>query len=335
MEITIRMSVVLALAGVEGSVSQIDNNYVLDLESFETRSERSAAWTNWIPNAFPGLSVQKLTDMESIGLVQMVQFGPARVYSIIQSSQLLRNHADQVPEPRHTAGCIYQKSGRSEFRTHEGSIQLTPGAMVMADGGADFQIESIGMTQTYVVNFPRAIVMERATQKFPSSGLFISQDTPLLGYLVCLIEHGLQEKSRLGSAQKIGVFNALFELFVAMPSAEYTRQSNTHWRVKQAIERIHTHASDPLLNANTIAEEQNISRRRLDQIFRKEIDSTISFQISERRLILAAGMLCDQSKRDLSITAVAYASGFEDSSHFSRAFKLRFGVAPRQWRAKA
>jgi AraC family transcriptional activator of tynA and feaB len=34
----------------------------------------------------------------------------------------------------------------------------------------------------------------------------------------------------------------------------------------------------------------------------------------------------------LNISEIAYAWGFNDLSHFNRAFRARFGMTPREWR---
>jgi len=34
----------------------------------------------------------------------------------------------------------------------------------------------------------------------------------------------------------------------------------------------------------------------------------------------------------MTITQIALAAGFEDTSHFTRAFKKRYDVSPSQWR---
>jgi AraC-like DNA-binding protein len=43
-------------------------------------------------------------------------------------------------------------------------------------------------------------------------------------------------------------------------------------------------------------------------------------------------MLADPRQAGRSVTDIAFTVGFKDSSHFSRAFKDRYGVGPRGYR---
>jgi AraC-like DNA-binding protein len=50
----------------------------------------------------------------------------------------------------------------------------------------------------------------------------------------------------------------------------------------------------------------------------------------ESRLMLAADMLRRGDKGRVQISDIAYRCGFSTPAHFSRAFKHRYGVSPRE-----
>lgn len=54
--------------------------------------------------------------------------------------------------------------------------------------------------------------------------------------------------------------------------------------------------------------------------------------VLEQRLLLAERQLRSLDRR-ATITEIAYATGFSDLSYFSRCFRRRFGVAPRDFHA--
>ena len=86
---------------------------------------------------------------------------------------------------------------------------------------------------------------------------------------------------------------------------------------------------EPDLGAAAVAEALGVSKRYVQMLF-AAAGSTPSAYIQERRLRLAAEQLRRADGR--GITEVAMAVGFNDLTHFGRAFRRRYGVAPRAYR---
>jgi AraC-like DNA-binding protein len=63
-----------------------------------------------------------------------------------------------------------------------------------------------------------------------------------------------------------------------------------------------------------------------------DVGNTIASRVWSLRLDQAANDLRDPHRADHSIAQIAFANGFEDAAHFTRAFKRRFSVTPGQWR---
>jgi len=59
---------------------------------------------------------------------------------------------------------------------------------------------------------------------------------------------------------------------------------------------------------------------------------SLSDWIYAQRLDSARRDLCDPALKARSISEIAYACGFNDAAHFSRAFRARFGCSPRELR---
>jgi len=58
---------------------------------------------------------------------------------------------------------------------------------------------------------------------------------------------------------------------------------------------------------------------------------SIQSYIVERRLLMAAMLIVQSDER---ISQIAYSVGFGDVSNFNHAFKRRFDMSPRQYRAR-
>jgi transcriptional regulator GlxA family with amidase domain len=65
----------------------------------------------------------------------------------------------------------------------------------------------------------------------------------------------------------------------------------------------------------------------LERLFADHLGTTIAKRYAEIRLKRARTLL---QQSTLSVAEVAVACGFVSTSHFSRVYKARFGVRPRQ-----
>jgi AraC-like DNA-binding protein len=86
--------------------------------------------------------------------------------------------------------------------------------------------------------------------------------------------------------------------------------------------------ADPALIPAQVAAAHGISVRHLHRLFHQNGD-TIGAAIRRGRLERCRADLEDPCQRGRSITEIALRWGFNDSAHFSRAFKVQFGVSPR------
>lgn len=85
------------------------------------------------------------------------------------------------------------------------------------------------------------------------------------------------------------------------------------------------------LNAKMVADSCGISLRYLCHVLRKN-DLSFSRLVWERRMSAAEEWLADEKMQHNSIGVISYLAGFKSSAHFSRMFKARHGLAPREYR---
>ncbi len=103
------------------------------------------------------------------------------------------------------------------------------------------------------------------------------------------------------------------------------------WMAK-ACGFVDEHICDPELGAPVIAQAIGVSPRYVQMLF-AAAGTTPSAFIQDRRLRLAAERL--RRPDAPCITEVAMAVGFNDLTHFGRAFRKRYGVTPRDYRDSA
>ncbi|HXR46665.1 MAG TPA: helix-turn-helix domain-containing protein [Candidatus Limnocylindrales bacterium] len=77
-------------------------------------------------------------------------------------------------------------------------------------------------------------------------------------------------------------------------------------------------------NANLLSKKLKVSPRQLRRYTHANFGCSPQYWLNEQRLVQAGKML----KRFCSVKTVAFRLGFKQVSHFSREFKLRYGVSP-------
>lgn len=98
---------------------------------------------------------------------------------------------------------------------------------------------------------------------------------------------------------------------------------------RSILSYIDLHFADPRMSPSKAATHFGISTRYLHMVL-AEHNETFSQSLMKRRLEQSASNLLDE--RFVNISAAAYGAGFNDLSHFSRAFRNRYGVSPREYR---
>ncbi|MEQ8696568.1 MAG: helix-turn-helix domain-containing protein [Bauldia litoralis] len=91
--------------------------------------------------------------------------------------------------------------------------------------------------------------------------------------------------------------------------------------------------ADPDLDPARIAAAHGISVRHLHRLFH-ETGDTVGAAIRRHRLDRCRADLEDPRQRARPVTEIALRWGFNDSAHFSRTFRARFGLSPREVRSR-
>jgi|GEM_PF-362643 len=103
----------------------------------------------------------------------------------------------------------------------------------------------------------------------------------------------------------------------------------TQDRIRTFIRR---NLGNPALSVDMVAQAMKCSKRYIHKVFRG--DQTVSDYIWSQRLERCKTILCEPGAGEITLTQLAFDSGFSSSAHFSRAFRDRYGVPPKQFRAQ-
>ena len=102
-------------------------------------------------------------------------------------------------------------------------------------------------------------------------------------------------------------------------------------RRKAAPDYIDAHLGNPQLGPDEIADAAHLSRASLYR--RLAAEGGIRAGLLKRRLDEAVRLMLADEKDERSLKEIVKCCGFSGTSQFSRAFRARFGVPPRQYLA--
>jgi len=191
----------------------------------------------------------------------------------------------------------------------------------------DFQAVSIRMSRR-ALSLTSAEIDTIMLASFPARA-----GVPFL--LGALATQAMKMEGDLGPASSGALAQSILDLtagfaddFFSRRSAPEVVRSNL---VSAARQHIREHATSPLTTPATVAAALQVSQRTLQKAFERE-DTTVAAAILDVRLRHARALLEREAATGVSIDRVCVRAGFASASSFSRAYKGRFGLSPREWR---
>lgn len=213
---------------------------------------------------------------------------------------------------------------------------LEPGDFVLFDGTAPGRIE---FTQPNV-SFHLVLSPNDLKSRLPTPenlcGLKTSHDKQFGSVVGSMlqdvwrqVEQGFPQEHGLTIAKNLlDVIATAYALQHGTKFAESGSMSARRAHIKRFIE---ARLRDPGLSAASVADYFGVSTRYVGMIFENEYEP-ISAYILRRRLEECAHQLTNVVWDAYSVTDIAREWCFGNRAHFSRVFKKRFGVSPREYR---
>lgn len=164
--------------------------------------------------------------------------------------------------------------------------------------------------------------------KEPEMNSYVAERLRLIGYLYENKEYFSESKC------KIAICEILLRLgeFVIDNNRENIRELNdmdpSTKRIMEALSFIDEHATENITQ-NDVADQVGLSPYYFSRLFKKHAGKNFPAYLSEVRVKIAMAMLTDGS---MSITEVAFQSGFQSITAFNKIFRNVLGCSPRQYR---
>lgn len=108
-----------------------------------------------------------------------------------------------------------------------------------------------------------------------------------------------------------------------------SRKSHDELLMDKIMRIVNERLSDPGLNVETLAADVGMSRVHLHRKLKELTNQSAKNFIRNIRLKQAAILL---TENNLTVSEVAYTTGFSNISHFSNSFKEFYGVSPKEYK---
>lgn len=115
---------------------------------------------------------------------------------------------------------------------------------------------------------------------------------------------------------------------------ETNRQGANHLRYQAVTEYVKQNLSDPDLSPASVAQACGISVRYLHKLF-EPYGTTFCRWLLKQRLERCREQIVDPRFADRKLSLIPYDWGFNNLSHFIRAFRQEYGLSPRDYRKQA
>lgn len=230
---------------------------------------------------------------------------------------------------------LMQLSGRSRFEQQQVAVNLGPRAAIIYDPVRSYSLQNLSDVDQLILQVPRSTFGDDTLARLSAPVPLPGDDDSLTHIVSGLMQMAIGEAHKLDEAGCRRVGESLIQLvnglIQAKPMAPEFRRSPLEALRERIVAYIDANLARNTLSAEDIARHMGCSRRYLHRAFEGE-DMTLERLIWDRRLERSREDLLSPDRRGASISEIAFACGFNSSAHFSRAFKGKYKVAPRELR---
>ena len=311
---------------------------VFSTDSIE-KAKRYAAWQEAICDVYVHVDVNSEKRSDYRGFIREAKFGAVAVTDILLSEQMISRRGRHIA--RLDKDCYYvQFIQRGSINVLQAGKTLTSnaGAGAIFCATESYDLECIGEIRSFYLELPRKEFAERFPKNRVPVAAIMGTGRGLGRIAAEFCSMIASEGAALDGDLRARLGDELMDVVALALDAGGGDEAAADRVVRQTRLRsvktwIEEHLADPDLSLEKIAKSNGISVRYLHYLFRLT-DMSASEWIWDRRLQRSYDALTQPGLCNLSMTELAYRLGFNSSSHFSTAFRRKFGVRPSDVRRK-
>jgi AraC-like DNA-binding protein len=298
------------------------------------RSDTTEAWQAALTDNYGEWQLTRSVDPGFTASIRDRDFNGVRVVECVCDPCTGRRLPQLIArEAQPTIGVQITKAGRERFHFGGEDISLGAGDLVIWTSSQPTEFTVTERLHKVSLVLPWAEIQERLPRGSAFTGTVIDSRVGIGAVLYSHVDSLARQLDVFTENDHAAVRRATLELLVAAMShrVDVPQRGLALRTLKQLQDYILAHLQDEHLSPTRLAAANHMSPRYVHLLF-AQIGVSASTWIREQRLERCRDDLRHRAHRDCSIAEIAYAWGFSDPSHFTRVFKQRFGVGPREYR---
>ncbi|HLS56383.1 MAG TPA: helix-turn-helix domain-containing protein [Zeimonas sp.] len=314
--------------------------HVLSTASVEP-GRRLAYWTEMVCETYVQLDCDPGTSEGSIdGEIAADRLATLELSRVTATAQRVHRTPARIARATEDYFLVSIQSQGEGYVIQDGrAARLRPGDFALYDSTRPYELRFDGAFQQYVLMMPGPTLRTalRDTHRLTANAVSGRRGAGhlMIGMIRTLAADIATLAPESAAAVADSVTNILIAGLSALPGAQQASVSQLAALHREQIRAcVRARLRDPGLSVAGIAAQLRLSPSTLHRAWAGEACSLADW-IWALRLDAARRDLCDPGQSRRGVGEIAFSWGFNDAAHFSRAFRTRFGCAPRELRAKA
>ena len=268
--------------------------------------------------------------------LSICQLGPLKLAKLSVDRCSVERTRRHLTQSQRLYSFLLQAKGSSVFYHYGNEAHLSEGDFVLCDTGMPHHFETDGPSVTIMVRVLPDVLREYLPTLEQFCGLHLGHTVGVTNTAAAMVK-SLSDQVDFASCPDYE--GRVARYLLEMISISYTMgfngrapASSAVWRRRNDVIRyIEDNLRDPSLTAESVADGVHLSPRYMRAIF-SESAERVSDYIRRRRVEECARKMRDPAWAGYSLMKIAFSSGFNSAAHFSRCFRDRFKVSPRDYR---
>lgn len=296
-------------------------------------------WREIILRLFADVEIGAVGNPDFFGKVKSQKCDLLRISDVSAAAQAVnRRHLQPRSHDEDKYFAVLMLQGTESLEQDGNRTIIGPGDFAVYDATRPHQLSFTEDWRQIIVSVPRASLDQRVMNMERRIATRVSTDTPTGRVMRMFLQSIAGQIGQFTAAEMSSLSEAATNIItLAMGDlhpldAEHSKcKTLTLMRVKMFV---NDHLRDPTLGVGQVTCALGLSSRYVNRLFEAEGMSLMRY-VLRRRLERCAMDLVSPSQAARRISDIAFAWGFNDLSHFGRAFRETHGCSPSEWRGSA